>query len=166
MSDDIVKGALLSPCGVYRYRLWRRWDKDLMPIAFVMLNPSTADAEEDDATIRRCIGFARTWSYGGIEVVNLFAYRTTDPRELRKARKDIVGLYNDASIQTAVKLSALVVCAWGNNSPTNRGEDVLRLLRDAGVKPLALAVTMRDQPGHPLRLAKTTLPFLWDKRND
>ena len=76
-------GALLSSCGTYRYRLWRYWHTEREPLIFIMLNPSTADAMQDDPTIRKCIGFAKRLGFGGIEVVNLFAYRATDPRDLR-----------------------------------------------------------------------------------
>ncbi|TMF61888.1 MAG: DUF1643 domain-containing protein, partial [Chloroflexi bacterium] len=70
-----VRGATFSADRRYRYRLWRRWDGARPVVAFVMLNPSTADARRDDPTIRRCIGFAKSWGFGGVEVVNLFAYR-------------------------------------------------------------------------------------------
>src|SRR5689334_20041621 len=76
--SEIVKSAVLSPCGLYRYRLTRRWG-DGPALLFVMLNPSTADATEDDPTIRRCTGFAKREGMPAIEVVNLFAWRATDP---------------------------------------------------------------------------------------
>lgn len=76
------KGAIISGCGKYRYSLWRTWDKKLPKVMFIMLNPSTADAYEDDPTIRRCINFAKSWGYGGIVVGNLFAYRATNPKKL------------------------------------------------------------------------------------
>ena len=77
-------GAAFSPCGRYRYKLWRVWDpaRPLGCVMFLMLNPSTATDNEDDPTIRRCIGYARSWGYGGLYVGNLFAYRATDPRRL------------------------------------------------------------------------------------
>jgi hypothetical protein len=78
------RGATLSDCGRYRYRLWRRW-ADGPTVLFVMLNPSTADADVDDPTIRRCIGFARSWGAGALEVVNLYAWRATQPAELKAA---------------------------------------------------------------------------------
>jgi hypothetical protein len=80
----VKSGAELSACRTYRYRLWRQWDADLAPVVWVMLNPSTADESADDPTIRKCIGFAQRWGYGGIEVVNLYAYRSPDPRQLKK----------------------------------------------------------------------------------
>lgn len=78
------KGAEISPCGKYRYKLWRIWDDSKPKVLFIMHNPSTADADEDDPTIRRCIGFAKSWGYGGIYVGNLSPYRATDPYELNK----------------------------------------------------------------------------------
>src|SRR5712664_2208515 len=81
----IVRSAGFSCCGLYRYWLRRHWDAELPPVCFVMLNPSTADAERDDPTIRRCCGFSRRWGYGGIVVVNLYAFRTSDPCCLRNA---------------------------------------------------------------------------------
>src|SRR5207237_5457574 len=79
-----LSGASFSRDRRYRYRLWRRWDAARPVVAFVMVNPSTADAGRDDPTIRRCIGFARSWGYGRLEVVDLFAYRGTDTRAPRR----------------------------------------------------------------------------------
>ncbi|MEO8632426.1 MAG: DUF1643 domain-containing protein, partial [Chloroflexota bacterium] len=105
-------GAVFSGDRRYRYRLWRRWELSRPLIAFCMLNPSTADERSDDPTIRRCIGFARDWGYGGVEIVNVFALRATDPRELRRLR-DPVGPRNDSYVLDAAERAASVVIAWG-----------------------------------------------------
>src|SRR5688500_11357729 len=104
-------GAVFDRSGRYRYRLWRRWG-DGGAVAFVMLNPSTADAERDDPTIRRCGGFARAWGFGSMVVVNLFALRSSDPQRLRRAR-DPVGRENDRHIIDVTGTSDAVVLAWG-----------------------------------------------------
>ena len=85
----MIKSAEISPCGLYRYSLTRKWEAWKGTVNFIMLNPSTADAQEDDPTIRRCIGFAKAWGYGGIVVTNLFAYRATNPKELKKSFQHI-----------------------------------------------------------------------------
>lgn len=87
-------GAHLSACGAYRYALRRTWDPARPAALFVGLNPSTADAERDDPTTRRCVRFARDWGFGGLLVGNLFAYRATRPRDLRAAAEP-VGPEND-----------------------------------------------------------------------
>ena len=74
--------ADFSFCGQYRYTLTRVWSLERGLVLFVGLNPSTADAERDDPTVRRCVGYARRWGFGGVLVANLFAYRATDPRDL------------------------------------------------------------------------------------
>jgi len=84
-------GAYFSADHVYRYVLWRRWDRQREPLVWVMLNPSTADDCRDDPTITRCRGFARNWGYGGITVVNLFALRATRPEALRQAMPEVSG---------------------------------------------------------------------------
>ena len=83
------KGAHFSTCRRYRYRLWRIWDENKPFVLFICLNPSTADENEDDPTIRRCVRFARDWDYGGMVMVNLFAFRATDPSELYNADEQI-----------------------------------------------------------------------------
>ena len=123
-----------------------------------MLNPSTADAETDDATIRRCIGFAKAWGYDEMIVVNLFAFRATKPSDLFKAF-DPVGPENMANLSSAALSAQAVVCAWGvHGSFKNQGFNVLCRLNDLGVKPLALARTKNGHPAHPLYLPKKLTP--------
>lgn len=152
------KSAEISPCGKYRYHLRREWDLDLPKVAFVMLNPSTADASEDDATIRRCIGFAKAWGYGGIDVVNLFAFRATDPKELKTAR-NAIGPDNDAYVLSTVRLADKVICAWGANGDLfGRADRVTKILRDADVDLWCLEKTAKGMPKHPVRLRGDLLP--------
>jgi hypothetical protein len=145
--------------GPYRYLLWRRW-ADAASLLFVMLNPSTADAERDDPTIRRCVGFARAWGFGGVEVVNLFAWRATYPGELRRAR-DPVGPHNDGVILAAAARNQAVLAAWGNHGALGaRDRQVAALL--APFRPRSLgALTAGGAPRHPLyvRAAVTTRPL-------
>lgn len=155
-TDSEMNGAILSDCGKFRYRLWRYWDASKSPLVFVMLNPSTADANADDPTIRKCIGFAKRYNHGGIEVLNLYAYRATKPADLKKAGYP-VGPENDAHIATVVQDHAdahsNVICAWGANAKgLSRPDAVLRLLRNLGVRPRALHFTNDGIPAHPLML--------------
>lgn len=146
-------GAVFSYDGRYRYRLHRRWAFAGPTARFVMLNPSTADATVDDPTIRRCIGFARAWGCAGLTVVNLYALRATNPRDLwTVGTAEAVGPENDDYI-AAVALSAArqdtpVVAAWGVNAKPDRVEQVLHLLRPAKVAVLGLA--KGGHPRHPL----------------
>lgn len=158
---DEQRGADLSECGTYRYRLWRIWDPALARICWIMLNPSTADALLDDATVRRCVGFSRAWGYGSLEVVNLFALRSTDPRALR-SHPDPVGPENDLAIESAVRRSLRVVAAWGNHGWIGGRDEIVRdRLRRLGVDPYHLGLTKQGRPRHPVRLAKSTELQLW-----
>lgn len=145
--------AILSPDGLYRYALARSWS-DAPPLTFVMLNPSTADAELDDPTIRRCIGFARREGLGGIRVVNLYALRATNPAALKSAA-DPVGPENDEHIvwalTSALGSDAPVVAAWGALAEDSRARAVFHL---AGLEfPWqALGFTKGGRPRHPLYL--------------
>jgi hypothetical protein len=94
---EVQRGALVSNCGRYRYRLWRLWDAAAPTMVWVLLNPSTADADTDDRTVRRCQSLARREHYGGVILVNLFAWRCTHPRDLRLAA-DPIGPENDEHI--------------------------------------------------------------------
>jgi hypothetical protein len=153
-------GAEFDATGLYRYRLWREWDPSASRVAFIMLNPSQADAERNDATIRRCIGFARLWGCGSLEAVNLFAFRTPYPARLREA-EDPVGCGNDEKIREATERASLVVAAWGNGGAIReRDRAVLALLgKDRSVHCLGLTKTGR--PRHPLHLSARTplVPF-------
>lgn len=142
---SVQSGAALSRCKTYRYALWRHWS-DAPPVLFVMLNPSTADASQDDPTIRRCISFAQRWGYGGILVGNLFALRSPDPQQLRTA-SDPIGPQNERWLRRLSQQSAVVVGAWGNHGMLlNRGEAVAA--RFPGL--LCLGLTQQGQPRHPL----------------
>lgn len=147
-----AKSTVLSACGLYRYKLGRTWNPSVRPAAFVMLNPSVADAERDDPTIRRCIGFARSWGCGGIVVVNLFALRATDPLDLYCAA-DAIGPDNDRHILEAVRDCSAIVAAWGvHGAFRDREADVRRLLADAelAVPVVCLGKTQAGFPRHPL----------------
>lgn len=142
----MIKSAVISSCEKYQYSLTRNWDVNLEDVLFVLLNPSTADAFQDDPTVRRCIGFARSWGYGGIEVVNIFAYRTTYPKELKRAI-DPIGPANDAYIDEALYRCGMVVAAWGAHSDfSTRREAISKRLDGA----FCLGKTKSGAPRHPL----------------
>jgi hypothetical protein len=152
----IDKGAQFSPCRAYRYRLWRVWSEIEPTIAFVLLNPSTADEEKDDPTIRRCIDFARSWGYGGIVIANLFAWRATAPSTLYTL-DDPVGLDNDGHLCNIAETVPVIVCAWGVHGKLyGRGAEVLKLLESWKHRLRCLGVTKDGMPRHPLYLGKTT----------
>jgi len=155
--------AIFSEDGRYRYTLRRTWMMGSGICLFIMLNPSTADAETDDPTIRRCIGFAKAWGFSHLWVANLFAYRATDPKELLTI-DDPVGPLNDDYIQAQADHSDLVVCAWGNGETPvkgRRGLDVKFMLEGAGTRLNLLGATKTHQPKHPLYLKATTTPIPW-----
>jgi hypothetical protein len=154
--DQVLKNAVVSECGLYRYRLTRVWDTALGSACFIGLNPSTADATTDDPTIRRMCGFAREWGCGGIEVVNLFGFRATEPADMLAAA-DPVGPQNDSYIRRAAEQCFPVVASWGVNG-TFRGRDeaVKRILLKVGVAVSALKLTKQGHPSHPLYLPADT----------
>lgn len=146
-------GAVLSDCGEYRYRLDRTWDERLTKVAFIMLNPSTADASKDDPTIRRCIRFAMDWGYGGIVVGNLFALRSADPLVL-KMHGAPVGPDNDSHLNAIAAECSEVVCAWGGHgSLMNRDAVVTDALMLYEL--VCLKRTKDGSPGHPLYIKST-----------
>ena len=160
MVDLLTKGdAVFSPCRTWRYSLTRAWDANLPRLCFIMLNPSTADADVDDATTRRVLRWAEDWGYGSYEAVNLFALLSVSPQKLKQV-PDPVGPVNDRAILRAVTAANLVVAAWGTHGTLfDRDREVLRLL---GVRPLyCLHVTQKGHPGHPLYLTKSVKPMLY-----
>jgi hypothetical protein len=151
-------GAIFSPCGQYRYRLWRTWNAHRPTITFVMLNPSTADDARNDPTVERCQRRAQAMGYGGLRVANVFALRSTDPAALYAA-EDPVGPDNDAAILALAGEAALVVCAWGTHGQLRgRGQAVLRLLRSAGARAHHLGLNADGTPKHPLYVGYDIAP--------
>lgn len=158
--DGVTRAALISRDGRYRYRLERRWGEG-EPVNLVMLNPSTADELIDDATIRRCVGFAKSWDFQALVVTNLFAFRATDPRDLLdclKASGDPVGPANDRHILDAATESACVVAAWGGYGVRHRADAVLKMLRSYGIKVHYLKANKDLTPAHPLYLPGHLVP--------
>lgn len=148
----MIKAADISPCGKYRYELRRIWDLNKPLACLVGLNPSTADAKEDDPTIRRCIDFVTGWGYGGFIMVNLFAWRAIDPKELM-LQEHRVGAFNNKYILDAVSRAKLVVFCWGNwGGIFGRDEEVIRMVPDAQ----CFGLTKDGHPKHPLYLHHTT----------
>jgi hypothetical protein len=146
--------AEFSPCRTWRYLLGRQWDESLPTIVFVGLNPSTADETQDDPTIRRCIAFAKSWGYGTLLMVNLFAFRATDPREMMAA-SDPVGPDNDRYLRNCNDMGTLVVAAWGATGGfKNRDREVVQLLERLG----CLGTTKAGYPRHPLYLRADLKP--------
>lgn len=151
-------GALFSPCRQYRYRLWRRWDEDKPYVNFLMLNPSTADEVKLDPTCNRCKGFAIDWGYGALVVTNLFAWRATEPDDM-KAAPDPVGPDNDGHIVKVAKGAGVLVAAWGNHGQYRaRMDQVRNLLKANGVQLNALRINGSGEPSHPLYLPSELKP--------
>lgn len=144
-----ISKAAISACQRYRYQLTRQWNHELETVVFVMLNPSTADANTNDPTIRRCLNFAHDWGFGGIKVVNLFAWRATNPAELRTS-VDPIGPENDEYLTAAFLTSPVTVVAWGAGAPVERVQQVAALLQTANITPHCLGTTQAGHPRHPL----------------
>jgi hypothetical protein len=164
LAGDGATFDTLPSSALYRYRLWRTIADNVVtePVLFVMLNPSTAVHDVPDPTITRCVGFAKRLGAGRLEVVNLFAFRATNPEQLGSFIGDVVGPENDEEIARAAKQARIVVCAWGAKIPkrpsaNGRVSRVLELLREAGHPTVyCLGETKAGHPRHPLYLAANT----------
>ncbi len=152
--------AKLSKDRKYRYALWRTWDESKSYVMFVGVNPSTADEEVDDRTLTRCINFAKSWGYGGVCMANLFAFRATDPADM-KASKDPIGRENDKWLKKLAKGAALVIAAWGNNgSYLGRSNQVGKLILNLH----CLKLNKSGEPAHPLYQAANRQPVPMESR--
>lgn len=162
MCEDVAT-AVFSECRTYRYLLLRIWDKQVPPLVLVMLNPSTADELNNDPTVERCVRRARALGAGGLIVVNIFAYRSTDPEALREVA-DPVGPENDHYILQAITGPRFaVICAWGKDGLINGRQDAVRtLIVGAGVQVMALGLNKDGTPTHPLYIAYERQPFAWE----
>jgi len=158
------RGAIFDPEEKYRYMLWREWDKDWTitdgQVLFIMLNPSTADAEVLDPTVRRCLGYAMDWGFRRMMVANLFALRSTDPAALKQAG-DPVGPDNDLAISVGVASSTLVVAAWGTHGTLKGRDREVEKIVSRWKNLFCLARTRQGIPAHPLYLKKDLEPTLY-----
>jgi len=155
------RGATFSPCGLYRYKLWRHFNPSPERLCnFIMLNPSTAGENVNDPTVERCERRAREYGYDGLIVTNLFAWRSTDPRAM-KAAFDPVGPENDAAILAAAQESAIRIVAWGLHG-LYRGRSlwVYEMLSSAGLELHALRILKDGSPEHPLYVPYTCRPVI------
>jgi hypothetical protein len=149
------KGAIFSDCRLYRYQLWRIWDPSKPYINVIGLNPSTADEVSDDPTIRRCIDFAFRWGYGALYMTNLFAFRATLPKDMKRA-SDPIGPDNDQWIHKTALNAGKVIAAWGNHGTyLHRDQFVCALVRNLYCFRITSKTAM---PEHPLYLPKTVEP--------
>lgn len=138
--------AKLSDCRKYRFALWRTWDESKPYVMFVGLNPSTADERVDDPTLTRCINYAKAWGYGGVCMANLFAFRATEPADMKKAQ-DPIGPQNDKWLKKLASEADLVVAAWGNDGGyLSRSKQVVKILPSL----YCLKVNKSGEPAHPL----------------
>lgn len=156
------RGAFISKCKKYRYGLWRQWDTKKASVAFFMLNPSTADGEQDDPTIRKCMTYAYGWGYGGLYVVNLSPYRATDPKELSKVEvPDSIIENNVIHIRSLEPAVNTFICSWGANKVPEKVrqsiKDVILELQEKG-KLYKLGLNKNGTPKHPLYLSNKLLP--------
>lgn len=157
--------AEMSACGRYRYGLVRVWDASKPGALFILLNPSTADGTQDDPTVRRCVGMAKKWGCGIMWIVNLFALRATNPRELLVDPDNAVGPQNDSYLNLALicfdRPADYIVCGWGNWGShkllRRRRDQVLSRLRAARTR--CLSVNSTGDPKHPLYCKGDLVPL-------
>lgn len=149
-------GATFSSCKKYRYLLYRLWDNFENGFCiFIGLNPSTADENNDDPTIRRCVDFAKRFKYSGLYMLNLFGYCSTDPKELLKIN-DPVGKWNNKVIKEICENNnGYKICCWGNyGSFKNRGVQLINFLDHFDINLHCFGFTEKNEPKHPLYLSK------------
>ena len=158
MNKYIENDAVLSDCGKYRYLLRRVWDASLPRALYIMLNPSTADAQQDDATIRSCVRLVSELGYGSIEVVNLMAWRATDPKDLPGKPSEAMGPNNPKTIEAAVHRCDVAICAWGAHPYAQQFaagvRDIISLYRPTAY---CFGKTKAGAPKHPLYIKSGTL---------
>jgi hypothetical protein len=158
---DAPSTAVYSDCEHYRYSLTRIWDEKAARVLFVMLNPSTATEVQNDPTVERCERRARTLGYGGFRVANIFAWRATDPRDMRAAM-DPTGPENDEILKHSAAWADDIIAAWGvHGAHLDRGPQVAELLRGTGKPLFHLGLSKAGHPKHPLYLPYRQTPQPW-----
>lgn len=152
---------MASQQGSARFWLERKWREDGRLVAFIMLNPSTADDANDDPTIRRCIGFSKSWGYGGLIVVNTNPMRSTNPRRTPEPTEfDLRD--NDEHLRRAAFWAEKIVCAWGSHVRAEYEQRALDVLAEYALHHLGL--TKAGKPRHPLYLRGDLQPTEWVRR--
>jgi hypothetical protein len=155
----IERNAMFSPCRKWRYWLTRIWDDELPLCGLVGLNPSIADEKSDDATIRRCVSFAKQWGNGGMVMLNLFAIVATDPKRLVAGGEDLIGKENDRWLKHYANRCDPMFVAWGNLSKSSFRTRALAV-RSILDEPLwCLGLTTTGFPRHPSRIEKEPMPI-------
>jgi hypothetical protein len=153
--------AVLSQCRTYRYRLVRVWDSHKPRLGVVGHSWSTTNEWRGDPAVRRCIGFARAWGYGGIDIGNLFGLQAAGPRKLASVT-DPIGPDNDAHLAAMCTDNDLVLLAWGAHADPSRARSVAQMLwrlsEHCGGSLAVLGWTERGQPRHPLYVPKDATP--------
>lgn len=159
--DTIRRCAQFDATGQYRYQLTRHWDDTRPGLAFIMLNPSYADHQQDDPTLRRCTRLAQQWQYGSLIVVNLFAYCTASPPVLKTVDEPI-GKENNRFILQGCQTAEHILLAWGNwGSLHDRDRTVLKLVAPYRDRLYCLAINRTGQPRHPLYVPQNTQLRSW-----
>lgn len=160
--EGMISDAVFSGDGLYRYWLSREWDAAAPRIAWIMLNPSTADHEKNDPTVQRVEGFSRRWGFGAYVVANLYAYRATDPRELLNTMNP-AGLPQNIDWLAQAMREPAVMLAWGANAGDwgRQFAGTIPALRQGMTPALCLGVTQGGSPKHPLYLKGSTEPMIW-----
>ena len=162
LKGDAASTAVYSDCERYRFELTRTWDPQGRRVLFVMLNPSTATEVQNDPTVERCERRARTLGYGAFRVCNIFAWRDTDPKALRRADDPVGRPENDAAIAAACRWADDVVCAWGTHGAyLDRGAEVEALMRATGRELHHLGLSKAGHPKHPLYIPYQRQPEAW-----
>lgn len=160
--DRVHSVAVYSDCRRYRYRLTRRWDTHfdrVSLVAFIGLNPSTATEVDNDPTVARCIQYAKDWGFGAMTMLNAFAFRATDPRNM-KCVDDPVGPDNDMHLIDVAAAADRVVACWGTHAThLNREDHLLKMFYKHAVRLSCLKLTKEGHPNHPLYLRKDLHPI-------
>ncbi|MEP2716130.1 DUF1643 domain-containing protein [Pseudophaeobacter sp.] len=159
---DAPSTAVYSECETYRYSLTRVWEPEGKRVMFVMLNPSKATEVQNDPTIERCERRARALGFGGFQATNIFAIRATDPKVMRAAQ-DPEGPDNREAILAGFDWADMVICAWGTHGAhRDQGDTIATLLRSRGRALHHLGLSKHGHPKHPLYIAYSQQPQLWD----
>lgn len=156
----LISGAVFSDCQAFRYQLHRIWDESLPYVNVIGVNPSTADAYKDDPTIRKCIKYSKAWGYGGLYMTNLFAFRSTDPKGVRKVSEP-VGEFNNKWLVKTAQSAGIVIAAWGNNGRyIDRDKRVIAMLPELH----CMEISDDGNPKHPLYLKDSLTPIPYRRR--